>query len=118
MNLGTLTHETHINIILGAASSDMTHLSVLACSYISPTNMTRSLLQTEATYKGKIRNNAEYLNTKYKEDQFVNIAKSHESNQANMKSTIKIAAKVVEELYQTKERSDTKRHTAYRSMIR
>jgi hypothetical protein len=47
--------------------------------------MTRSLLQTEAIYKGKIRNTAGYLNTKYKEDQFVNIAKSHESNQANIK---------------------------------
>jgi hypothetical protein len=31
-------------------------------------NMTRGLLQTEAICKGKIRNIAEYLNTKYKED--------------------------------------------------
>jgi len=37
---------------------------------------------------------------------------------ANMKSTIKIAANVVEELIQTNERSDTKRHRAYRSKIR
>jgi len=58
------------------------------------------------------------LSTEYKEDQFVNIAKSHESKQANMKSTIKIAAKVIEELHQAQERSDTKRHTTYKSKIR
>ena len=87
------------------------------CSHISPTAMTRGLLQTEVI-KRKIRKTAEYLNTKHKEDQFVNIVRSQESYQANMKSTIKIAAKVVEDLHQTKERSDTKRHTAYRSKIR
>jgi hypothetical protein len=32
---------------------------------------------------------AEYLNKEYKEDQFVNIVKSHESNQPNMNSTSK-----------------------------
>ena len=80
--------------------------------------MTRGLLQTEAIYKGEIRNIAEYLNNEYKDDQFVNIAKSRESNRANMKSTIKKAVKVVEELHQTKVRSDTKRHTAYKSKIR
>jgi N-glycosylase/DNA lyase len=74
-----------------------------------------SLLQTEYT-KGEIRNIAEYLNTKYKEDQFVNNAKSQESNQANIKSTIKIAAKVVEELNKKRERVTLKdmRHTKAR----
>ena len=79
--------------------------------------MTRGLLQTKEIYKRDITNTAEDLNTEYKEDQFVNIAKSHENNQANMKSTIKIAAKVIEELHQAHE-SDTKRHTIYKSKIR
>jgi tripartite-type tricarboxylate transporter receptor subunit TctC len=61
------------------------------------------------TYKGEKINIAEYLNTKYKEDQFVNIVKSYKSLPANMNSTIKIAAKVIEELNQKKERSDTKK---------
>jgi len=50
------------------------------------------------TYKAEIINIAEYLDTKYTEDQFVNIVKSHESNQPNMNSTIKVAANVAEEL--------------------
>ena len=50
----------------------------------------RGLLQIKATYKAEIINLAEYLNTKYNEDQFVNI-KSHECNQPNMNSTITIA---------------------------
>jgi len=37
------------------------------------------------------------LNRKYKDDQFVSIVKSRESNQLNMNSTIKAAAKVAEE---------------------
>jgi hypothetical protein len=41
----------------------------------------------EATYKAEIINIAEYLNTKYKEDHFVNIVKSDESNKPNMKLT-------------------------------
>ena len=40
----------------------------------------RGLLQIEATHKAKIINFAEYLKTKYAEDQFVNIVKSRESN--------------------------------------
>jgi len=40
----------------------------------------RGLLQIEATHKAKIINTAEYLNTKCREDQLVNIVKSHESN--------------------------------------
>jgi hypothetical protein len=39
---------------------------------------------------------AEYLNTKYAEDQFAIIVKSHASNQPNMNSTIKMAVKVLE----------------------
>jgi len=44
----------------------------------------RGLVQTEAAYKAEIINIAEYLNTIYKEDQFVNIVKSHKSTQPNM----------------------------------
>jgi len=47
----------------------------------------------------------EYLNTEYKEGQFVNTAKSHESNQPNMNSIIKTAANVVEELNQSNKNS-------------
>jgi hypothetical protein len=47
----------------------------------------RGLLQIEATYKAEIINIADYLNTKYAEDQFVNTVKSHESNQPNVNST-------------------------------
>jgi hypothetical protein len=39
----------------------------------------RGLVQVEAAYKAEIINVGEYLNTKYKEDQFVNIVKAHES---------------------------------------
>jgi len=42
------------------------------------------LLQVEAVYKAEIMSTAEYLNTKYKENQLVNIVKSHESNKPNM----------------------------------
>jgi len=36
-------------------------------------------------------NSAECLNTEFVEDQFISIVKSHESNQPNMYSTIKVA---------------------------
>jgi len=65
----------------------------------------RGLLQIEATYQAEIINIAEYLNTKYKTDQFVNIVKRHESNQPNMNSTIKV--NVAEELNQSNVNSDT-----------
>ena len=39
----------------------------------------RGLVKVEAAYKAEIINIAEYLNMKYKEDQFVNIVKVHES---------------------------------------
>jgi len=57
----------------------------------------RGLVQIEAAYKAEIINIAEYLNTNYKEDQFVNIAESHESSQTNMNSIITTAAKITEE---------------------
>jgi hypothetical protein len=69
-------------------------------------------------HKGKIINTVEYLNTKYKEYNFVSTVKSHESYQANMNSTIKIAAKVVYESNQTKQRDDTKKYTVNKSKIR
>jgi hypothetical protein len=46
----------------------------------------RGLVQVEAAYKAEIINIAVYLNTNYKEDQFVNIVKQHESTQPNMNS--------------------------------
>jgi DNA-directed RNA polymerase subunit L len=68
----------------------------------------RGLLQIEAAYKAEIINNAEYLNTNYKKDQSVNIAKSQESTQPNMNSIITRAAKITEELSQPNETSDAK----------
>jgi len=44
------------------------------------------------------------LKTKYIEDQFVNIVKSHESNKPNTNSLIKGAAKFAEELKQSNEK--------------
>jgi hypothetical protein len=46
--------------------------------------------------KQKYLKTAEYLNTKYTEDQFAHIVKSHKSNQPNTKSTLKTAAKIAE----------------------
>ena len=60
----------------------------------------RELVQIEAAYKAEIINIAEYLNTNYKEDQFVNTVKSQESTQPNVNSKIKTAAKITEELSQ------------------
>ena len=37
----------------------------------------RGLLQIEAMYKAEVVRFTEYLSTKYAEDQFVNIVKSH-----------------------------------------
>jgi hypothetical protein len=69
-------------------------------------------------YKAEIINIAEYLNTNYKEDQFVNIVKSHESTQPNMNSIIKTAAKITEELSQPNEKSDPKRDGIQHTKIR
>jgi hypothetical protein len=49
------------------------------------------------------------VNTKYKDDWFVYIIKSHESNHPNKSSTIKTAAKVAEGVNQSNENSDTKK---------
>ena len=56
----------------------------------------RGLVQIEAAYKAEIINVEECLNTNYKEDQFVNIVKSHKNTQPNMSSIIKTAAKITE----------------------
>ena len=66
----------------------------------------RGLVQIKTAYKAEIINIAEYLNTNYKEDQFVNIVKSHESIQPNMNSIIKTAAKIKEDLSQPNEKND------------
>ena len=68
--------------------------------YIKTAEGGRGLLQIEAPYKAQIINIAEYMNTKYTEDQLVNIVKSYESIQPNMNSTIKMATRVAEELSQ------------------
>ena len=62
--------------------------------------------------------NAGYLNTNYKEDQFVNIVKSHESTQQNTNSIIKTAAKIREELSELYEKSDTKHDGIQHTMAR
>jgi hypothetical protein len=49
------------------------------------------------------------MTTKHKQGQFINIVKSHESNQPNMNSTIKTEAKVAEELNQSNENSAIKK---------
>ena len=65
-------------------------------------------MQIEAAYKAEIINIAEYLNTNYKEDQFVNTVKSHGSTPPNMNSIIKTTANIKEELCQQNEKSDAK----------
>ena len=64
-------------------------------------------VQVEAAYKAEITSIAEYLNTNYKVDQFVNIVKSYECTQPTMNSIIKTAAKIAE-LSQPNEKSDAK----------
>jgi hypothetical protein len=44
--------------------------------YVKRTEGVRGLVQIEVAYKAEIINIAEYLNTKYKEDQFVNVVKA------------------------------------------
>ena len=53
-------------------------------------------------------NNNNNNNTKYKEDQFVNTVKVHESTQPNMNSILKSAAKIIEELRQLIGKNDAK----------
>jgi hypothetical protein len=67
----------------------------------------RGLVQVETAYKAEILNIAEYLNTNYKEDQFLNVV-NRESTQPIMNSIIKPAAKITEELNQLSGISDAK----------
>jgi len=76
--------------------------------YVNRKEGGRGLVQVEAAYIAEIINIAEYLNTKYKEDQFVNIVKVHESIQLNMNSILKLAAKIPEELNQLIGMNDAK----------
>jgi len=76
--------------------------------YVKRKEGRRGLVQIEAAYKAEIISIAEYLNTNYKEDQFINIVKSHESIQPNMNSIIKTAARITEELSQPNEKSNVK----------
>ena len=78
--------------------------------YVARKEGGRGLLQIEAMYNAEVISFMGYLNTEYTEDQFGNIVTSQQSNQPNINSTIKIAAKVVEELNQSDENSDTKKH--------
>jgi len=78
----------------------------------------RGLVQIEVAYKAEIINIAEYLSTNYKEDQFVNIVKRHESTQPDMNSIIKTAAKITEELSQPNENSDAKQDGIQRTKAR
>ena len=76
--------------------------------YVKRKERGRRLVQVEAAYKAEITSTAEYLNTNYKVDQFVNIVESYESTQPTMNSMIKIAAKITEEPSQANEKSDAK----------
>ena len=72
------------------------------------------MVQVEAAHKAEIINTAEYLHTNYKEEQFVNIVKNHESTQPNMSSVLKLATKVIELLSQPYVKSDGTQHTKAR----
>jgi hypothetical protein len=76
--------------------------------YVKEKEGGRGLVQVEAAYKAEITSIAEYLNTNYKVDQFVNTVTSYESTQPTMNSIIKTAAKFAEELSQPNEKSDAK----------
>jgi len=60
------------------------------------------LVQIEAARKAEIINIAEYLNTNYKEDQFVNIAKIHESTQTEYELDNKDSSKNQRKIKSTK----------------
>jgi trehalose-6-phosphate synthase len=76
--------------------------------YVKRNERGRELLQAEAAYKAEIINIAGHINTKYKEDQFVNIVKAHESTQQNMNSILKSEAKIINELNQLSGMNDAK----------
>jgi hypothetical protein len=67
----------------------------------------RGLAQIEAAYKKVIINIAEYLHKKYKEDQVVNIIRSHDNHQPNMNSRVR-AVKLIDELSQSNKNNDMK----------
>ena len=69
------------------------------------------MLQVEEAYRAEIINIAEYLNTNYKEDQFVNIVKNHESTQPNMNLVLKLATNIIEELSKPHVKNDGTQHT-------
>ena len=75
------------------------------------------VMSIKAAYKAEIINIAEYLNTNYKEDQFVNIVKNQESTQPNMNSVLKLATKIIEELSQPHVKSDGTQHTKTRLRV-
>ena len=70
------------------------------------------------THKAKLKSTAEYMNTKYAEDQFVNIVKSQK--QSTKYEFNKTTVKLAEELNQLNENSDTKngRHSTHKRKIR
>ena len=68
----------------------------------------RGLMQVEAAYKAEIINTADYLNTNYKNDQFINIVQQHESTQPTMNSVIWLVAKIKEELGLLQDQRDAK----------
>jgi hypothetical protein len=68
----------------------------------------RGLVKVEVANKAAIINIAEHLNTKYKEDPFVNIVKVHGRTQPNMNPIFKSAAKIIEELNQLSGMNDAK----------
>jgi len=70
--------------------------------YVKRKEGSRGMVQIGTAYK------AEYLNMKYKEDQFVNIVKVHESTQPNMNSILKSATKTIEVLSQLNGKNDAK----------
>jgi hypothetical protein len=53
--------------------------------YLKQKEERRDLLQIAVTYKAEVTHISEYLNTKHAEDQYVNIVKSHDRSQPNMK---------------------------------
>ena len=61
----------------------------------------RGLMQVVAAYEAYIINNADYLNTNYKNDQFINTVQHHESTQPTMNSVIRLATKIKEDIVGT-----------------
>jgi hypothetical protein len=78
--------------------------------YIKRKEGGRGLVQAEVVYKTEIINIAEYLNTNYKGDQFVNIVKNHERTKPNMSSILKLAAKFTEDLNQLNQKNDAQKN--------